>query len=147
MKNDVVEVTIKGVMPVHTGFAIFLGPSQKTIVVQVDIFIGNAISMAINEEKKERPLTHDLIVSMFQGLGIELQRIIISELKGETYFARIILKMENELGCKLIEVDARPSDSIVLALQQKKPILVAKKVIDESQDMTEVLERILKQQT
>ncbi len=147
MKNDVVEVTIKGVMPVHTGFAIFLGPSQKTIVVQVDIFIGNAISMAINEEKKERPLTHDLIVSMFQGLGIELERIIISELKGETYFARIILKMENELGCKLIEVDARPSDSIVLALQQKKPILVAKKVIDESQDMTEVLERILKQQT
>jgi hypothetical protein len=54
--------------------------------------------------------------------------------------------MQNELGRKLIEVDARPSDSIVLALQQKKPIFVALKVFETVEDMTEILERVLKQQ-
>jgi bifunctional DNase/RNase len=54
--------------------------------------------------------------------------------------------MENELGRKLIELDARPSDSIVLALQQQRPIHVARAVFDQAEDMTEVLERVLKQQ-
>jgi hypothetical protein len=55
--------------------------------------------------------------------------------------------MQNELGHKIIEVDARPSDSIVLALQQKKPIFVALKVFNAVEDMTEILERVLKQQS
>ena len=63
-----------------------------------------------------------------------------------TYFARILLRMENELGKKIIELDSRPSDSIVLALQQKRPIYVARKVYDAVEDMTEILERVLKQQ-
>ena len=54
--------------------------------------------------------------------------------------------MENELGKKIIELDARPSDSIVLALQQKRPIYVARAVFDAVEDMTEILERVLKQQ-
>jgi bifunctional DNase/RNase len=54
--------------------------------------------------------------------------------------------MENELGKKILELDARPSDSIVLALQQKRPIYVARRVFEAVQDMTEVFERVLKQQ-
>ncbi len=145
MKNDTVEATIKAVVPVPNGYAIFLGPREKTIMIHVDLFIGNAITMAINEDKKERPLTHDLIVSMFQGLGIDLERIVISDMRNDTFYARIILRMENELGCKFLEIDARPSDSLVLALQRKRPILVAKNVLDGTEDMTQVLEKISKQ--
>ena len=54
--------------------------------------------------------------------------------------------MENELGKKIIELDARPSDSIVLALQMKQPIHVANKVLDNVEDMSEILERILRKQ-
>jgi hypothetical protein len=54
--------------------------------------------------------------------------------------------MQNELGRKFLELDARPSDSIVLALQQKRPIFVAQSVFDVVEDMTEILERVLKQQ-
>ena len=61
-------------------------------------------------------------------------------------FLRIILRMENELGKKIIELDARPSDSIVLALQMKKPIFVTNKVLENVEDMSEILERILKKQ-
>ena len=54
--------------------------------------------------------------------------------------------MENELGKKILEIDARPSDSTVLALQHKRPIFVARKVFDTVEDMTEILERVLRQQ-
>ena len=64
----------------------------------------------------------------------------------DTFFARIVLSMKNELGTKIVEIDARPSDSMVLALHAKKTILVARKVMDSVEDMTEILERILKQQ-
>ena len=62
-----------------------------------------------------------------------------------TFFARILLGMQNELGRKIIEIDARPSDSMVLALQQKRPIYVARHVFDLVEDMTEILERVLRQ--
>lgn len=146
MQSDVVEVTIKGVMPTSNGCAIFLSNDSKTFVIYVDQSIGNSISMVLNDVKKERPLTHDLISSIFTGLGVELERIIINDVEEGTFFARIVLSMHNELGTKMVEIDARPSDSIVLALQVNKPILVCQKVLDSVEDMTEILERILKQQ-
>jgi bifunctional DNase/RNase len=147
MQNDVLEVAIKGVMPTANGCAVFLGNEDKTFVIYVDHSVGNAISMTLNGVKKERPLTHDLIGSILLGLSVTLERIVINDVNEGTFFARIILHMQNELGRKIVEVDARPSDSIVLALQQKKPIYVAQKVFNVVEDMTEILERVLKQQS
>ncbi len=147
MDNDVVEASIKGVMPTSNGCAIFLGAESKTFVIYVDQAIGNAISLTINEVKRERPLTHDLIGYILKGLGIRLERVVINDVDEGTFFARIILRQENELGTKLVEIDARPSDSMVLALQEKKPIYVARSVVETVEDMTEILERILKQQS
>jgi uncharacterized protein len=144
--QDVVEVTIKGLMPTANGCAVFLGNDDKTFVIYVDPTVGTAISMTINGVKKERPLTHDLIGHMLLGFSIGLERVIINDVNEGTYFARIILHMQNEIGRKIVELDARPSDSIVLALQQKRPIYVARKVFDAVEDMTEILERVLKQQ-
>ena len=146
MKNDVVAATIKGVMPTANGRAVFLGDDAKTFVIYVDHSVGNAIQMTLNGVKKDRPLTHDLIGSVLLGLGASLEHIVINDAREGTFFARILLKMENELGKKIIELDARPSDSIVLALQQKRPIYVARSVFDSVEDMTEILERVLKQQ-
>lgn len=146
MKNDVVAATIKGVMPTANGCAVFLGDDAKTFVIYVDHSVGNAIQMTLNGVKKDRPLTHDLIGSVLLGLGASLEHIVVNDAREGTFFARILLKMENELGKKIIELDARPSDSIVLALQQKRPIYVARAVFDSVEDMTEILERVLKQQ-
>lgn len=146
MNNDSVEVTVKGVMPTSNGCAIFLGNDQKTFVIYVDPAIGNAINMTINQVKKERPLTHDLIGLILRGLETQIERVLINDVDEGTFFARIILQMENELGKKIIELDARPSDSIVLALQMKQPIHVANKVLENVEDMSEILERILRKQ-
>ena len=146
MNIDSSEVTVKGVMPTSNGCAIFLGNDSKSFVIYVDPSIGNAINMTMNQVKKDRPLTHDLIGLILKGLEASIERVLINDVDEGTFFARIILKMENELGKIIIELDARPSDSIVLALQMKKPIFASQKVLDNVEDMSEILERILKKQ-
>lgn len=146
MHPDVVTVMIKGVMPTANGCAVFLGTEAKTFVIYVDHSVGNAIQMALSGVKKERPLTHDLVGHILLGLGARLEHVLINHVEETTFFARILLKMENELGKKIVEIDARPSDSIVLALQQSRPIYVAASVFAAVEDMSEILERVLQQQ-
>lgn len=143
----VIPVTVKGVMPTANGCAVFLGDDAKTFVIYVDHAVGNAIQMSLDGVKKERPLTHDLIGHMLTGLGATLEHVVINDVNEGTFYARILLKMKNELGQKIVELDARPSDSIVLALIHKRPILVAKKVHDVVDDMSEILTRVLQQQS
>ncbi len=142
MKNDVVPVEIRGILPSPSGSAIFLGNEDKTFVIQVDNNMGMVISMFLRDTPKERPLTHDLINQIFDGLGISVERVVITELRNSTYFARLILKQENELGKKIVEVDARPSDCIALATARKRPILVARRLFDEVEDMSELLAKM-----
>ena len=102
--------------------------------------------MTLNGVKRDRPLTHDLMHNILLGLGAELDHIVINDVSESTFFARLILKMENELGKKILEVDARPSDSLVMALQAEKAIYVASHVFESVEDSTEILERVLRQQ-
>ena len=83
------------------------------------------------------------MVNILDGLGAEVERVIINDVNKGTYFARLILSMENEIGHKIIELDARPSDSIILALLSKKPIYIKKEVLDSVEDMSELLDKIL----
>src|SRR5262245_62908096 len=105
MKKDVVPVEIRGILPANSGCAIFIGNEQKVFVIQVEHNMGAIIGMFLKNTPKERPLTHDLLASICQGFGISVERVIISELKNSTYFARLILQQENELGRKLVEID------------------------------------------
>ena len=146
MQNDVIAATVKGVVPTPNGCAVFLGNEEKTFVIYVDNIVGNAIQMTLDGVKRDRPLTHDLIGSILVGLGTRLERVVINDERDKTFFARILLSMDNELGTKIVEIDARPSDSIVLSLQQKRPIYVARAVFDAAEDRTDVLEQWRKQQ-
>lgn len=145
MDNQVVPVLIKGVMPTSNGCAVFLGTDEKTFVIYVDQGVGMSIQRAVNGEQNERPLTHELMVTLLDGLGAEVERVIINDVDQGTFFARLIVSMENELGHKIIELDARPSDSMMLALSSGKPIYVANSVIESVDDMTAILEKILGQ--
>ena len=142
MKNDVVEVHVRGVLPTANGCAVFIGNEAKVFVIYVDHSVGSAITMFLRNTPKERPLTHDLIGHIFAGLGVRVERVIINDLKSSTYFARLILHAENELGKKIVEIDARPSDCIALAVQQKSPIYVAAKIFESVEDMSEVLKNM-----
>src|SRR5512139_457476 len=104
--------------------------------------MGAVIGMFLRQTPKERPLTHDLMQNIFRGFGINAERVVITEMKNSTYFARLILQQQNELGRKFVEIDARPSDCLALATAQKRPIYVTNSLFEQVEDMTEVLERI-----
>jgi hypothetical protein len=98
--------------------------------------------MFLRDTPKERPLTHDLITNIFKGFNISVERVVITELKNSTYYARLILQQQNELGRKIVEIDARPSDCLALATAQKRPIYVSASLFEEVEDMSEILNRI-----
>jgi hypothetical protein len=142
MKNDVVPIEIRGILPVNSGCAIFVGNDEKVFVIQVEHNMGAVIGMFMRDTPKERPLTHDLINQIFQGFGVTVERAVITDLKNSTYFARLILQQENELGRKIVELDARPSDCLALATAQKKPVFVSRRLFDQVEDMSEALARL-----
>jgi bifunctional DNase/RNase len=88
-------------------------------------------------------MTHDLITMMLQGLEANIQNIVISDVNENTFYARLMLSMRNEVHKKFIEIDARPSDAIILALQNQRPIYVHRKVIENVEDMTDVFEKLM----
>ena len=98
--------------------------------------------MFLRQTPKERPLTHDLIANILQGFNITVERAIITDLKNSTYFARLILQQHNELGRKLVEIDARPSDCLAIATAQKRPLFVAKALFEQVDDMSSYLDQI-----
>ena len=142
MNKDVLPVEIRGILPANSGCAIFIGNNEKVFLIQVEHNMGWVIGNFLKETPKERPLTHDLMANIFKGFEITVERVIISELKNSTYFARLILQQQNELGRKLVEIDARPSDCIAIAVAQKRPIYVSAALFEQVEDMSEVLERI-----
>jgi bifunctional DNase/RNase len=142
MKQDVVKVDIRGILPANSGCALFVGNDKKVFVINVEPAMGQVIGMFLRDTPKERPLTHDLINRMFQGFGINVERVVITDLKNMTYFARIVLMQQNELAKKIVELDARPSDCLAIAAAHKKPIFVSSNLFDQVEDMSEVLDRM-----
>jgi uncharacterized protein len=145
MNREVIEAQVRAVLPLDGSFAVFLGNDEKTFVIYVDESVGSAISMFMRGITKERPMTHDLLATVLLAFGAKVDRVIINEVHGSVFHARMILSAENELHArKVIELDTRPSDSIAMAVQQGAPLFVAKHVWDHVDDMTDTLAEIEK---
>jgi bifunctional DNase/RNase len=115
-----------------------LQPQQVLFLREVEgersfpIVIGKCEAQSIDSRIKgitfPRPLTHDLILGVIEQLGGEVQDIYINDLKEHTYYARLRIRFQGEL----LEVDARPSDAIAVAITAKVPIYVAEDVLEEA---------------
>ncbi len=97
---------------------------------QLPIGIGipevNAIRLKLSGITPPRPLTHDLLNNMIQHLGATVQKVIIDKLEFNTFYAKVILRTDHD---QVKEIDARPSDSIALALRANAPIFAAEEVL------------------
>jgi bifunctional DNase/RNase len=96
---------------------IWIGPAEAS-----------AIAMELQGMKAQRPLTHDLLKQILVGLGGELRRVVISSVKENTYFAELLIRREDQV----FQVDARPSDSIALALRMRAPIFTSDQLLDQN---------------
>ena len=141
MPAQPVQVQVRGIVLTPTGCGVFLGAAGKVIAIFVDHSVAAAITMALHGVKKPRPLTHDLIRNILAGLGARVEKVLINDLKDDTFFARLYLVQENELGRNVVEIDARPSDAMAIALQHECPVFVARTVWDAADDMTWALDQ------
>jgi hypothetical protein len=96
----------------------------RLLPVWIGLYEGGSIGMALAGQKFPRPLTHDLMLTTVERLGGKLEKVVITELKDSTFFAEIHFKRNGEE----IVMDARPSDSIALAVRRNASILVAEEV-------------------
>lgn len=104
---------------------------EREFPILIGIFEATSIDRRVKENYTPvRPLTHDLVVSVARKLGAELDRVVVSELKEHTYFAQLILSRDGES----IEIDARPSDAIAIAVTSMPPIpiFVAEDVLEQA---------------
>jgi bifunctional DNase/RNase len=101
---------------------------ESVLPIWVGIFEANAIAMQLENVVSPRPMTHDLLKNMIEGLEATLAKVVITELKENTFFALIHL----ERGQQQLEIDARPSDAMALALRAGAPILVEQGVLERS---------------
>jgi len=104
------------------------------------IWIGRAearaIAMELASQKFQRPLTHDLLKTIIEGLGARIRKVCVEELKNNTFYAKIFIEKDDEI----VGIDARPSDSIALALRSKSPIFIAEELLSEQPDTAEMSE-------
>lgn len=140
MKPDVL-VTLKAMLPTPQGVGVFLSDGLKVIAIFVDPYVAAAITMFAQKVRKPRPLTHDLIAAILSGFGARAAKVVINDLRGDTFFAKVYLLQESELGRGIVEIDARPSDSIAMAIQQKCPIYVSAAVWDRAEDASWALKQ------
>ncbi len=143
MDKAVIEIGVRAVLPTSGGCAVFLGNDEKVFVIYVDQAVGAAITMFMHHTPKPRPQTHDLFADLLTVLGAKVDRVVIVSFADSVYYARIIITVSNELEeKKIIELDARPSDAVALAIQQDAPVYITEVVWDDVEDMSEVLKKM-----
>jgi len=144
--NDLVRVEPIALLPTQAGCAVFLGNGTKVIVFYIDPSIGASINAVLAKTKPPRPLTHDLFTQTLEAFGAEVLHTTIVEVEGEVFFSRLFIKAENEImERKIVELDARPSDCIAMAVRQNAPIFVVPEVWSELEDVSETLNELRSQ--
>jgi bifunctional DNase/RNase len=127
-----IEVRIRGLMmdpATNMPIVVLKDVGSETVMpIWVGIFEANAIAIEIEKMAAPRPMTHDLTKNLIHHMNGELERIVITELRDDTFFAVLWLRQEGEL----MTIDARPSDAIALALRADCPIFVSEAVLQSA---------------
>jgi bifunctional DNase/RNase len=127
-----IEMSIKGLMvdPITNMPIVILKDKQgdRVLPIWVGIFEANAIALQIENIATPRPMTHDLLKNIIKDLEGQVERVVVCDLKDNTFYAVIYMTVRGET----VAIDARPSDAIALALRTRSPILVDETVIDNA---------------
>jgi bifunctional DNase/RNase len=146
--SDLVRVEPIALLPTQAGCAVFLGDGKKAIVFYIDPGVGASINASLSGQLPPRPLTHDLYLFTLQAFGAKVSRAVIVRMENEIYYARLILEAENEImERKIIELDARPSDCLALAVRCAAPFFVVRELWDSLEDMSAVLAEMRENQS
>ena len=132
MATELVPITFNKIMQSRAYTVIILGTEQKKFAIYTDPSVGRYIQIYMTEEHKPRPYTHDLINAIFRGLDIKPIQIVITDIEDTIYFARLYLEKQTIDQKTVLEIDARPSDCITLALLHNIPVFCRKDIFEKA---------------
>lgn len=126
-----IEAEIWSIARIGKDNAILIKPvgGELAVPIYIDQYQTQSILIGLGNVHMPRPLTHDLLISMLKQLSVSIDRVEITSLKDGTYFAQIVLLREGE---EPVTIDARPSDSIALAVRLKCPIFISEAIVEEA---------------
>ncbi len=131
-EERIIEVKIEGLtLDPMTNMPIVLLRNlegNKALPIWVGIYEANAIASVIEDIGSPRPLTHELIYNILDGVKVSVERVVVNDLRENTFYALIFLLQNG----KLVKIDSRPSDAIAIALRNKAPIFVSEKVFEDA---------------
>lgn len=131
MTKELIQLSFDKIMQTRSYTVVVLGGRDKKFAIYTDPSIGRTLQMHLTGVEKPRPLTHDLMDSIFQGLGVSIKQVVINDVQDTVYFARLYLEQNVANIRHILEVDARPSDCITLALMNNVPVYCTKEVLDK----------------
>lgn len=132
MLSELVQLSFDKIMQTRAYTVVVLGTKDKRFAIYTDPSIGRTLQLYLTGIKKPRPLTHDLIEMIFRGFSVRIKQIVINDLQDTIYFTRLFL--EQDLGDirHILEIDARPSDCITLALASNAPVYCTREVLEKT---------------
>lgn len=134
MLQELIPLSFDKIMQTRSYTVVVLGSTQKRFAIYTDASIGKTMQMFLTGAEKTRPLTHDLIHMLFRSFGIRVIQVVINDVQDTIYYARLFLEHENPMSPirHIVEIDARPSDCITLALMANAPVYCTREVLDKS---------------
>lgn len=132
MLSELIQLSFDKIMQTRTYTVVILGARDKRFAIYTDPSIGRTLQMFLTGVEKPRPLTHDLIDLIFKGMEVRIRQVVINDLQDTTYYARLFL--EHDMGDyrHILEIDARPSDCITLALMNNVPVYCTREVLEKT---------------
>ncbi|CCB86263.1 MULTISPECIES: bifunctional nuclease family protein [Parachlamydia] len=132
MHSELVPLSFDKIMQTRSYTVVILGSDQKKFAIYTDPTTGRNLQMYLTGLEKARPLTHDLIDSILQGLDVKILQVVITDLQDTVYFARLFLEQTIGNLRHILEIDARPSDCITLALMNNVPVYCTREVLEKT---------------
>jgi hypothetical protein len=131
MESELIQLSFDKIMQTRSYTVVILGTTEKRFAIYTDPSIGKILQMFLTDVERPRPLTHDLIDRIFQGFEIRVKQIVINDVQDTIYFARLFLEQTRGDIRHILELDARPSDCLTLALMSNAPVYCTQEVLDK----------------
>lgn len=131
MFSELIQLSFDKIMQTRAYTVIVLSGQGKSFAIYTEPSIGKMLQLFLTEVESPRPLTHELIDKIFEGMEIRVKQVVINNVEDTIYFARLFLEQDIGEIRHIIEIDARPSDCLTLALMNNAPVYCTREVLEK----------------
>lgn len=129
---QLVQVSFDKILQTRAYTVMILGTPDKQFAIYTEPAVGKMLQMVLTDTPRVRPLTFDFLYQLFQGMEVRVKQVVIKDVQDTVYYSRLFLEQQLNGVRQIIEIDARPSDSLTLALMSGAPVYCTKEVLEKT---------------